>query len=159
MDAGKLIEMLSLEPLSFEGGFFSETYRCAGKLMTGSGEKNYSTAIYYLLCDEEKSRIHRLKFDEVFHFYLGDPVEMFLFKEDGSFERRILGTALDKGEEPQIVVLAGCWQGARLRAGGKYALMGTTVSPGFDRRDFELGRREELMDAYPGNDEVISILT
>lgn len=159
MNAEELIELLSLEPLSFEGGFFYETYRSPGKLQTEDGGRNYSTAIYYLLREGEKSRIHRLKSDEVFHFYMGGSVEMFLFNRDGSCGKRILGTDLQKGEEPQIVVPAGCWQGSRLRAGGKFALMGTTVSPGFDEADFEAGIREKLFSAYPSHKEIIDLLT
>lgn len=159
MKAEEIIELLSLKPLSFEGGFFYETYRSPGKLETGAGMRNFSTAIYYLLREGEKSRIHRLKSDEVFHFYLGNPVEMFLFKEDGSCEKKILGAELQNGEEPQILIPAGCWQGAKLMEGGKFALMGTTVSPGFDEADFEAGIREKLFSAYPSHKEIIDLLT
>ena len=159
MNAEELIRFLSLRPLSFEGGFFYETFRSPGKMQAENGGRNFSTAIYYLLRKGETSRIHRLSSDEVFHFYMGGAVEMFLFKADGSCEKRILGTDLKNGEEPQIVVPAGCWQGARLRPGGKHALMGTTVSPGFDEADFEAGVREKLISAYPGKEDIIDLLT
>lgn len=159
MNAKRLIEILSLKPLSFEGGFFRETYRSPETLETPFGRRNLSTAIYYLLSEGEKSRLHRLRSDEVFHFYFGDTVEMFLFHEDGTSARKLLGPSADKGEEPHIVVPRGCWQGAKLKAGGKFALMGTTVSPGFDERDFETGIRGELVAAFPGNEETINLLT
>jgi uncharacterized protein len=146
--ADDIKRLLRLEPLPDEGGFFRETYRSAT-----------STAIYYLLAPGIFSAMHRLPGDEMFHFYLGDPVEMLQLQPDGSSRTITLGSDLMAGMEPQIVVLGGVWQGCRLKDGGRYALMGTTMSPGFDPRDFEPGNRDELMAAYPRERERIRALT
>ena len=159
MDAGKLIELLSLEPLSSEGGFFRETYRSLTAMGAGDDQRSLATAIYYLLKEGEVSRLHRIKADETWHFYLGDPVELYLFKEDGICEKKILGNAIERGESPQVTVPAGSAQGARLKAGGKFALMGTTVYPGFDFKDFDLCGRDEMTAAYPAHEEIVSSLT
>jgi len=97
--------------------------------------------------------------DEVFHFYLGDPVEMLHLRPDGTGAILTLGPKLHEGMHPQIVVPGGVWQGARVAAGGRYALLGCTVAPGFEFEDFELGNRDELLRIYPDHMEVIRMLT
>lgn len=133
-----IVRMLELRPLPEEGGLFRETYRSA-----------LSTAIYYLLTPDHFSAIHRVRGDEVFHFYLGDPVEMLLLIPDGSGNVVTLGSDLAAGMRPQVVVRGGVWQGSRLRDGGAYALLGTTMAPGFEVADFELGDRATLVTKYP----------
>ena len=86
--------------------------------------------------------MHRLQTDEIFHFYLGDPVEMLQLGPDDSGKVLILGTNLLRGMRPQVIVPAGVWQGSRLLPGGRFALLGTTVSPGFERADYENGQRD-----------------
>lgn len=147
--ADEVIALLGLEPLGVEGGSFVETYRCPDAVSAPSGtERALSTAIYYLLRAGEVSRLHRLPSDEIFHFYCGDPVEMLLLGELGG-KTAMLGADLGAGMRPQILVPRGMWQGCRLRAGGGWALMGTTVSPGFDYADFEVGHAEELTARFP----------
>src|SRR4029079_17335594 len=103
-----------------------------------------STAIYYLLTPDTFSAIHNIKSDEVFHFYAGDAVEMVQFWPDDTLQLVIIGNDLEAGNEPQLVVPAGVWQGCRLVRGGKWALMGCTVAPGFGYADFGLGKRADL---------------
>src|SRR5579862_1450407 len=103
--------------------------------------------------------MHRLQSDEVFHFYLGDPVEMLQLCSDGSGRRVILGSDVAAGEWPQMVVPKGVWQGSRLVAGGKLALLGCTVSPGFEYEDYESGGREELTRGWPEWRDWIAALT
>jgi len=158
MDSRQLIELLSLKPLSFEGGYFRETYR-GGNTFSDGKERAASTAIFYLLDKGTVSRIHRLRSDEIWHFYIGDPVELYLFKDKCLCEKKLLGTAIDRGQSPQVLVPKGCWQGARLKDGGKFALMGTTVSPGFDMADFEPGKRADLLSDFPDCGEIIDLLT
>lgn len=153
MNARELIRILDLAPLDPEGGFFRETYRAAGP------GRAACTAIYYLLTPETCSRLHRLPQDEIFHFYLGDPVEQLLLRPDGTGEVRILGHEVAAGMLSQAVVPGGCWQGARLRAGGECALLGTTVAPGFEPDDFEAGERKPLVEAYPAFGGMIKNLT
>jgi predicted cupin superfamily sugar epimerase len=148
--AGDIIRILNLQKLPTEGGYFSETYR----------SKN-STAIYYLLTDEIDcfSEMHRLAGDEIYHFYLGEPVEMLHLYPDGAGKRVFLGADLETGLLPQVLVPAGVWQGSRLARGGKFALMGTTMAPGFEYWDYKSGSRKELINLYPGFEELITTLT
>lgn len=144
--AADLIRLLDLGLLEREGGYFRETHRAA------------STAIYYLLASGTVSALHRLPKDEVFHFYLGDPVEQLILRPDGSGEVRVLGADPAAGMLPQAVVPRGCWQGARLKPGGEYALMGTTVAPPFEPADYEPGDRPRLVEAYPAFADFIRTL-
>jgi len=103
--------------------------------------------------------MHRLQSDEIFHFYIRDPVEMLQLFPDGSGKLFILGSDILNGMLPQVVVPQGIWQGTRLLRGGKFALLGTTVSPGFELADYEFGRRDELVKSYPKFRELIIALT
>lgn len=123
------------------------------------GARRASTAIYYLLTNETFSAMHRLRGDELFHFYLGDPVEMLHLRPNGTGATITLGTGLEEGMQPQVVVPGGVWQGARMAAGGRYALLGCTVAPGFEFEDFELGKREDLVREFPAYAETIRALT
>jgi predicted cupin superfamily sugar epimerase len=161
----QIIEHLQLVPLTIEGGHFRETYRSALTIPKDTPPTNYassrnvSTAIYYLLTPDTFSVIHRVKSDEVFHFYAGDPVEMLQLWPDGTARRVIIHNDLAAGHEPQLVVPAGVWQGCRLIPGGNFALMGCTVAPGFDYADYEAGNRSELITAHPQHHELIKQLT
>jgi uncharacterized protein len=162
MTADQVKAWLGLVPLEREGGWFAETYRARAWVpaaVPGSGERSLATAIYYLLTPGTFSALHRLRADEVFHFYLGDPVEMLMLEPDGRGHVVRLGIDLASGMRPQVVVPAGVWQGSRLSPGGAFALMGTTVSPGFDPADFELGSRAALLAAYPDQHDRIIALT
>src|SRR5580704_4243231 len=164
-DATRIRDLLKMVPLPSEGGYFTETYR-SGLMIPRSalpssypGERSVATAIYYLLTPDTVSTLHRLRGDEIFHFYLGDQVEMLELRADGTGGMVILGQDIEAGQLLQHVVPAGVWQGARLVEGGKFALLGTTVSPGFDYADYETGRREELAGRYPGFRDKIEVLT
>lgn len=146
MTAKEVIALLGLKPLEPEGGFFKETYR--GKLDPAGG-RAVSTAIYYLLTQRTSSAIHRLSSDEIYHFYLGSPVEMLMLRSNGTGEQITLGSDLASGERPQLVVPAGVWQGARLIGRGEFALLGTTVAPGFEFSDYEPGETESLVRDFP----------
>ena len=165
LTAEQIIERLKLVPLTIEGGHFLETYRAPLSVPAGAlpndygGDRNVSTAIYYLLTPDTFSAIHIIKSDEVFHFYAGDAVEMLQFLPDGSARVVIISNDLDSGHEPQLVVPAGVWQGCRLARGGKWALMGCTVAPGFDYADFALADRAELVALHPAHAEMIEALT
>lgn len=159
-----IIQRLGLKPHP-EGGYFAETYRAEESFpapaLPGrySGARAFSTAIYYLLTPDTFSSLHRLQSDEVFHFYLGDPVEMLRLRPDGSGVSVTLGPDLARGECPQVVVPASEWQGARLKPGGRFALLGCTVAPGFDFQDFETGLRADLLRLYPAHAALITALT
>jgi predicted cupin superfamily sugar epimerase len=157
--------LFHLKPHPEEGGYFIETYRSSETLSEKAlpsrykGVRSFGTAIYYLLTPETISAIHRLRSDEVFHFYLGDPVEMLQLWPDGSGRILILGSDILNGMEPQVIVPRGVWQGARLIKDGKFALLGTTVTPGFEFADYESGRRDQLVNSHPQFQEFITALT
>jgi predicted cupin superfamily sugar epimerase len=153
MDPELLIEKLGLEPHP-EGGWYSETYRAAGYIPRAAlpgytGDRSHATAIYYLLRDKERSALHRIASDEIFHFYAGDPVEMFQLGPDGRGQELIIGPRVDRGQRPQVVVPGGVWQGLTLVDGGRFALLGCTVAPGFDFADFEIADAGALAAAHP----------
>lgn len=163
--AKEIQELLKLQPLLVEGGYFAETYRSKFKLSQRSlpsgysAERALSTAIYYMLTPDRLSAMHRLKGDEVYHFYLGDPAEMLILKPDGTGETLLMGQDIVSGMRLQHVVPGGVWQGSRLALGGEFALLGTTMAPGFDPADFELGAREELSARYRAYAKLIAVLT
>ncbi|HEX3043840.1 MAG TPA: cupin domain-containing protein [Bacillota bacterium] len=165
MTAQEIISLLDLKPLTGEGGYFRETYRDMETLPGTAFSKGFqnakhlSTAIFYLLTPDTCSALHRLPADEVYHFYLGDPVNMLQLYPDGSSRMVTLGPDLAAGQQVQVIVPKDVWQGSFLKEGGSYALMGTTMAPGFDFSDFETGKRDELIRKYPTQKEFIRRLT
>ena len=165
--AAQLIEHLRLEPLTFEGGYFRQAYVAQESIAANAlparygGARNFGSAIYYLLTSEADSfsALHSLKTDEIYHFYLGDPVEMLLLYPDGRGERIVLGPEVLGGQHVQLVAPRGVWQGSRLISGGSFALMGTTMAPGFDFADWMEGKREALVREYPAHADFIRALT
>ena len=123
------------------------------------GDRVYSTAIYYLLEGDQVSLFHKLKSDEVWHFYAGSTLALHLLKPDKSYAKILIGNNIAADEVPQIVIPRNCWFGANLINPGSYAFMGATVAPGFDFKDFELGHRDYLLKDYPEQRELILRLT
>jgi predicted cupin superfamily sugar epimerase len=165
MTAEQIIKRFKMQPLRQEGGFFIETYRAAEVLKKGilpadvSGDRNLSSVILYLLTAKTVSLMHRLKYDEMFHFYLGNPVTMLQLHPDGSSEIVTLGHDILSEQKVQVLVPKGTWQGAFIQPGGKFSLMGCSVAPAFDEADFEIGDRETLLVKYPDMRELILHLT
>lgn len=161
----KLKELLGLAPLPGEGGFYAETYRSEETITPDclparyAGARSFATAIYYLLTQETFSAMHRLQSDEIYHFYLGDPVELLVLERGTPGAIVTLGNDPALGMRPQFAVPRGAWQGSRLKAGGEFALMGTTVTPGFDFADWALGERNTLIASFPRFKEIIAKLT
>ncbi|HKS83565.1 MAG TPA: cupin domain-containing protein [Candidatus Acidoferrales bacterium] len=169
LTAAQVREILKLRPLPTEGGYFAETYRSeltlpAAALPASFGARegegrNLATAIFYLLTPETISAMHRLRADELYHFYLGDPVELLELRPDGTAEVVTLGQEIAAGMRLQHLVRSAVWQGSRLAAVGAWALLGTTMSPGFEFADFELGQREVLKARYQLHAALIEQLT
>jgi uncharacterized protein len=155
--AEEVIKKLNLQPLPDEGGYFRETYKSDiempadefGLQSESVANRKLTTAIYYLVTPTSFSALHKLKSDEVFHFYSGDAVEMIQIDPSGKLTRYELGPDVARGQTPQVVVPRGSWQALRLKKGGDWGLMGTTVAPGFEFEDFELGIREDLIKSFP----------
>ncbi len=165
MQPEKIIKILDLQPLLEEGGFYRETYRSDENIPKAAlparygASKTFGTAIYYLLTPDTCSALHRIPTDEIFHFYLGDSVIMLQLHPDGKSEVTTIGSKIDRGQQLQVIVPKGTWQGSFLKQGGNFALMGVTVSPGFDFSDYEAGDRASLINAYPAEKNLITKLT
>ncbi len=158
------IDHLALEPHP-EGGYFREVHRSAaqiGECCLGGdrgGSRSVSTAIYYLLSGGEFSAFHRIRSDEVWHHYAGGSLTVHEIDQAGDHRELGLGLDLDAGQSPQIMVPADTWFGAVVDAASSFCLVGCTVAPGFDFRDFELADRAALVDLYPQHRGIIERLT
>ncbi|RDB04210.1 cupin domain-containing protein [Runella aurantiaca] len=148
-----------------EGGYFTETYRSTESISQSalpsrfSGDRSFGTGIYFLLENHHFSALHRIQADEMWHFYAGGPLNVYVIHEDGKLEIIKLGSNPDNGEVFQAVVPAGTWFGSKPDAASDYSLVGCTVAPGFDFADFELAERVDLLATYPQHEEVIRLLT
>lgn len=163
-DADYLIDKLALTAHP-EGGFFKETY-CSDIVMKRDAlpkgytrERPLLTAIYFLLKGDDFSAFHRLKSDELWHFYLGSSMTIWIIGLNGELNKIKLGNHMANNEVCQATIPAGCWFGAGLDDKESFSLVGCTVSPGFHFDDFELARREELVRTYPAHEDIIRMLT
>jgi len=156
----RIIDKLNLMPHP-EGGYFRETYRDALKLDKDSlgpeytGDRNCATCIYFLLTSDSFSAFHKIRQDEIWHFYQGAPIRLHLISPQGEYSNVLIGSDMDQGQMPQFVVPKGFWFAGATVNDNDYSLLGCTVSPGFDFDDFELGRREELISSFPQHRELI----
>lgn len=162
--AERWIEELQLRPHP-EGGYFRETYRCEESIAQAhlpgrfTGDRSFSTAIYFLLKGTDFSALHRIRQDEVWHFYDGSTLTVDVIDSAGNHAALRLGKEIRVGEQPQAVVKAGCLFGASLSDPNSYVLVGCTVAPGFDFDDFTMPTREELCTQYPQHRHIIERLT
>lgn len=164
IDSVDWINELGLEPHP-EGGFFREVYRAEEKVNSKNlpacfgGDRSLSTAIYFLLRNPDVSVFHRLKQDELWHFYDGDPLTVHIIKPSGEYLAGRLGKTLKSGHVPMVVVRAGWLFGAAVDVPGGWTLAGCTVSPGFEYCDFDMPGRSELLNLYPEHADIINKLT
>jgi len=190
VDAKYWIEKLGLE-VHPEGGYFRQTYKSELRIVPEAsgrahavakgaarmgqpgfyGSRSASTGIYFLLEREDFSAFHRLRSDEMWHFYMGSPLVVHVLDPAGEYSSILLGGDPKTGQAFQAVVRAGCWFAAELGQKPRfsqssleveppsYALVGCTVAPGFEFEDFEMARREELQAMYPSRKEMIQRLT
>jgi predicted cupin superfamily sugar epimerase len=163
-DARYWIEKLRLEAHP-EGGYFRQTYKSGMAIARDalppgfSGARAASTAIYFLLEGKNFSAFHRLRSDEVWHFYAGSALVVHVIDSSGQYSSILLGSDTETGQVFQAVVRAGCWFASEVEDGRGWALVGCTVAPGFEFEDFEMGKREELTGRYPRHRELIRRLT
>ena len=162
-DAAYWMKHLGLQPHP-EGGYFREVYRSSVKLPTDmlpgySGPRNLSTSIFFLLQDGEVSHLHRIKQDELWHFYAGSALTVHVIDSAGDYHPIRMGSDPEVGQVPQALVPGGSLFGASLANGKGYALVGCTCIPGFDFADFEMPAREELLGRYPQHRALIERLT
>lgn len=167
MNAETLIKHLRMEKIPAEGAWFAVAYESKDRLPAGGLPSRYGssrlagTSIYALVTRTDFSAMHRLKTDEIWHFYAGDPIELLLLQPEGRSEVVVLGSDVLGGQKPQFTVPAGTWMGARPKTDSPdaYSLFGCTMAPGFDYTDYESGYRNELKAAYPDKTELIASLT
>ena len=162
MDAQYWIHHLGLSPHP-EGGYYRVTYKAdlniARSVLPSSyqGDRSASTAIYFLLDEGNFSAFHRIPSDEVWHFYAGSSLVVYVIDPEGNYSELHLGD--DSDEVFQAVVKAGCWFASRVKNAAGFALVGCTVAPGFDFADFELAARSELIRTFPAHRKLIEELT
>lgn len=162
--AEKIVQLLKLQPHP-EGGFFKETYRSEGIIQPESlesdykGNRNYSTCIYYLLTSDVFSAFHRIRQDEIWHFYQGSPIELHMITPSGEYSKNLIGNDIEKGQVPQFVVHGGNWFAASVMQKDDYSLAGCTVAPGFDFQDFEMAKYDELIRCFPQHLQIIKKFT
>ena len=153
----KIIKKFNLTSLEDEGGYFTETYRSEEIILKEhlplryKSARNFSTSILYLITPDNFSALHKVASDEMFHFYMGDQVIMLNLFESGKGQIIKMGSNIFSGEQIQYLVPKNTWQGAKLAKGGKFALLGTTVSPGFEYEDFVQAKtyKNEILKQYP----------
>jgi uncharacterized protein len=163
----KIIKIFNMTSIESEGGYFTETYRSEEKVLKEhlpgryKSARNFSTSILYLITPDNFSSLHKVSSDEMFHFYLGDQVIMLNLFEDGEGQEIKLGSNIFAGDQIQHLVPKNTWQGAKLAGGGKFALLGTTVSPGFEYEDFVQAKpyKKEILIKYPEFSSLINELT
>jgi uncharacterized protein len=161
-DAQYWISHLGLSPHP-EGGYYLATYKSDLTIVRSAlpssfhGDRSASTAIYFLLDGRNFSAFHRIASDEVWHFYAGSSLVVYVIDPEGDYSELHLGS--DEGEVFQAVVKAGCWFASRVKDAVGFSLVGCTVAPGFDFSDFELATRPELVAAYPQHRKLIEELT
>ncbi len=164
LSADELIEKLHLRRHP-EGGWFCETYRSEEKIPAGSlperfdGDHCFSTCINFLLKSGELSKLHRLKADEIWHFYAGCPLKVIYIAENGELTEAVMGGNIREGQVFQFLMPAGVWMGAYPLEENSFSLTGCTVAPGFEFQDFELAERSELLRKFPQHESIINLLT
>ena len=163
MTVQQLIQQFNLQPHP-EGGWYKETYK-SDEYISGStlperfgGSRVFSTAIYFLLEQGNFSAFHRIKSDECWHFYAGDPLVVYVMQLNGRLDIIHLGNDIEKGQVFQFVVPANCWFASRPAPGSTFCFVGCTVAPGFDFTDFELAKASSLTALFPQHKAIIEEL-
>ncbi len=158
-----LIKQFNLKPHP-EGGYFAEIYKSSELIDSKSlpkryeGNRSFSTSIYFLIPEGKKSSLHRLKSDEIWHFYLGGPLTLVEIYPDGKVKEVVIGQDIKSGQKLQYVIKAGNWFGAYPNFESKFSFIGCTVAPGFEFNDFEMGNRDQLIKQFPKAQKIIEVL-
>lgn len=165
MNAEAVIQLLGLEPLTIEGGYYRRSY-CSDEVIPQPSlppryvvDHPYGTCIYFLLTQTTFSQFHSLLSDETYHFYLGDPVDLVELLPDGEARTTVLGQDIFNGQKVQHTVMRNTFQASYVRPGGEWALLGCSIAPGFDNNDFVKGNWEHLLRTHPKHHQIIMKLT
>ena len=162
--AEEIKTMLGLEPHP-TCGFVAETYRSPLKIPAGAlphayeSERPYASALYFLVTPEAQIVMHRIRSDQLYHYYLGDPLEVLMLFPDGTGAVAAVGSDLAAGERPQLFIPGGTFHTSRLASEASFALLASTEWPGVEPPDVEHGDIEELIMAYPDFREQIRAFT
>jgi len=158
--AAEISELLNLKEHP-TCGFVAETYRSQQTIPPEAydGARSLGSVLYFLVTKESHIRLHRIRSDQMYHHYLGDPLEVLLLYPDGSGRVATVGPDLKAGMRPQLFIPGGTFHVSRLRSESSYALLGTTEWLGVEPADVELGNCEELIKAYPAFREEINTFT
>ena len=163
----QIIDWLKLQPNPAEGGLFASTYVSALQIADSAlpgfppspNGRALCSAIYYFIEAGNFSAMHRVTGDMIYHFYSGDAVEMLLLHPDASSEVCTFSSHISESAGPMKIIPGGTWLGSRIKPGGRHALMGVSMAPGFDPADYTIGEREDLIAQYPGHKQLIEKLT
>ncbi len=164
MTAKEVIDLLGLKQHP-TCGFVAETYRSNQRIPKAAlpavyeADRPMGSVLYFMVTADAQIRLHRIRSDQMYHHYLGDPLEVLLLYSDGTGEIKVVGPDLEAGMRPQLFIPGGTFHVSRLRAGGSWTLLGTTEWPGFEPPDVELGDPVQLMERYPALREEISRFT
>lgn len=165
IEIAKIIaEKLCLQPHP-EGGYFKEVYRAEDKVEMAalpkrfSGDRNVCTSIYFMLAGNDKSHFHKIKSDEIWHFYSGTTLILHQIDSEGNYSNIKVGSNILDGETNQAIIKHGVWFAAEVEDKNSYALVGCTVSPGFDFADFELAKQKDLCEKFPQHSDLIKRFT
>ena len=158
-----LIQILDLQPHP-EGGYFREVYRSKGVISNSElpaafkGDRNYSTSIYFMLTEDSFSAFHKINQDETWHFYEGSSIMLHMISPEGDHREISIGSDIKNGDVFQFTVPAGFWFAAKIK-GKNYALVGCTVAPGFDFKDFDLADKAAMTTSFPQHKKLIEQFT
>ena len=147
-----------------EGGWYYRNYvadesiPAQGLPHRFGGPRPICTGIYFLLEKGSFSAFHRIKSDEIWHFYAGGELLLHIISPAGELETVVLGTEFMSGRHLQWVVPAGYWFAAEPAPETEFSLVGCTVAPGFDFNDFELAKKNSLAKDFPQHQEIIKRL-
>ncbi|WP_304517082.1 cupin domain-containing protein [Cecembia rubra] len=153
----EIVEQLQLKHHP-EGGFYAETYRSDWEVSTDHGTRSLMTCIYFLLTSENASKFHQIKSDEMWFFHEGSPLTVHVLSEKG-YEKLLVGPSDKQGHLPYQLVKSGVIFGSTVDEENSYSLVSCVVAPGFDFKDFRLVSREELIEKWPKEIDIISKLT
>lgn len=150
-----IIDKLNLKP-HVEGGYYNRTYQSSIEIQVNNKTRQINTAIYYLLEGDDFSCWHRLKSDEIWHYYCGSNLIVHQIDKNGILSSTVLGNLLEHPHtQPQCIIPAGNWFAAKVESPTSFTLLGCTVSPGFEYDDFEMGKKAELLNKYPQHEQII----
>jgi predicted cupin superfamily sugar epimerase len=159
--AQQIIELLGLTRHS-TCGFATENFQSALSIPAAAlpaeygGPRKLGGTLYFLVMPEAPVRLHRIRSDQMYHYYFGVPLEVLLLYPDGRSEVRVAGPDLAAGQRPQILIPGGTFHAGRVLHDGRYSMLGTSVWARAESEDVEQGDVEKLIAAFPAAGALIT---